>query len=321
LVREDVSYKHLKVFGCKAFVHVPGDERSKLDSKTKQCIYLSSPSDEFGSRLWDPIKKKIVRSRDVVFIEDETIQDIGKPEKPKATTPQVVLDQVNPPLVHDNHGGDDDAEDSDDATEQGSTSEGHDEPSEEDDDSDDGDDNPPDSPPPVQQLRRSGRDPVPSTKYPPHQYVLMIDTGEPSCYEEAVSDEHKNEWSEAMQDEMKSLYENDTFELVSLPKGKKALKNKWVYRVKAEEHSSHPRYKARLVVKGFSQKKGIDFDEIFSPVVKMTSIRIVLGMAATMDLKIEQLDVKSAFLHGDLEEEIYMEQPERFVVAGKEHQV
>ena len=92
------------------------------------------------------------------------IKDIGKPEKPKATTPQVVLDQVNPPLVHDNHGGDDDAEDSDDATEQGSTSEGHDEPSEEDDDSDDGDDNPPDSPPPVQQLRRSGRDPVPSTK-------------------------------------------------------------------------------------------------------------------------------------------------------------
>ena len=175
---KDVSYKHLKVFGCKAFVHVPRDERSKLDSKTKQCIYLSSPSDEFGSRLWDPIKKKIVRSRDVVFIEDETIQDIGKPEKPKATTPQVVLDQVNPPLVHDNHGGDDDAEDSDDATEQGSTSEGHDEPSEEDDDNDDGDANPPDSPPPVQQLRRSGRDPVPSTKYPPHQYVLMTDTSQ-----------------------------------------------------------------------------------------------------------------------------------------------
>ena len=76
-----MSYKHLKVFGCKAFVHVPRDERSKLDSKTKQCIYLSSPSDEFGSRLWDPIKKKIVRSRDVVFIEDETIRDIGKPER------------------------------------------------------------------------------------------------------------------------------------------------------------------------------------------------------------------------------------------------
>ena len=120
---------------------------------------------------------------------------------------------------------------------------------------------------------------------------------------------------------MNSLYQNDTFELVNLPKGKKALKNKWVYRVKTEENTSHPRYKAILVVKGFSQKKGIDYSEIFSPVVKMSSIRVVLGMAATMDLEIEQLDVKTAFLHGDLEEEIYMEQPEGFMVAGKEHLV
>jgi ATP-binding cassette subfamily B (MDR/TAP) protein 1 len=74
---------------------------------------------------------------------------------------------------------------------------------------------------------------------------------------------------------------------VSLPKGKKALKNKWVYRVKTEEYSSHSRYKARLGVKGFSQKKGIHFDEIFSLVVKMSSIRVVLGIAATMDLEIE----------------------------------
>ena len=149
----------------------------------------------------------------------------------------------------------------------------------------------------------------------------MTDAGEPSCYEEAMSDENKEEWSEAMQDEMNSLYENDTFELVNLPKGKKALKNKWVYRVKTEENTSHPRYKVRLVVKGFSQKKVIDYGEIFSPVVKMSLVRVVLGMAATMDLEIEQLDVKTAFLHGDLEEEIYMEQPEGFMVAGKEHLV
>jgi len=74
-------------------------------------------------------------------------------------------------------------------------------------------------------------------------------------------------------------------------------------------------------VKGFAQKQGIDLDEIFSPVVKMSSIRVVLGMAATMDLEVEQLDVKTAFLHGDLEEEIYMEQPEGFAVVGKEHLV
>ena len=122
-----------------------------------------------------------------------------------------------------------------------------------------------------------------------------------------------------MQDELKSLHENHTFELVKLPKGKRTLTNKWVYKLKTEENSSQLRYKARLVVKGFRQKKGIDFEEIFSPVVKMPSIRVVLGLAASLDLEIEQLDVKTAFLHGDLEEEIYMEQPEGFEVKGKEH--
>jgi len=103
---------------------------------------------------------------------------------------------------------------------------------------------------------------------------------------------------------MKSLHDNDTFELVKLPQGKKTLKNKWVFKLKSEENSSQPRYKARLVVKGFSQKKGIDFEEIFSLVVKMSSIRVVLGLAANLNLEVEQLDVKIAFLHGDLKEEI-----------------
>jgi hypothetical protein len=106
-----------------------------------------------------------------------------------------------------------------------SRSEGHEKPSSDDDHDNEHDDNPPDSPP-VQHLRRSGSDPIPSTKYPPHEYVLLIDAGKPSCYEEALSNEHNNEWSEAIQDKIKSLYENDTFELMSLTKGKKALKNR-----------------------------------------------------------------------------------------------
>ena len=94
-----------------------------------------------------------------------------------------------------------------------------------------------------------------------------------------------------------------------MPKGKKALHNKWVYRIK-NEHDGSKRYKARLVVKGFQQKEGIDFTEIFSPVVKMSTIRLVLGMVAAL----EQLDVKTAFLHGDLEEDLYMIQLEGFIV-------
>jgi len=119
---------------------------------------------------------------------------------------------------------------------------------------------------------------------------------------------------------MSSLLKNKTWELTTLPEGKKALQNKWVYRVKTE-HDASKRFKARLVVKGFQQKKGIDYSEIFSPVVKLTTIRVVLGIVAAENLHLEQLDVKTAFLHGELEEDIYMQQLEGFAIQGKENQV
>ncbi|KAL6125005.1 hypothetical protein ACLB2K_077513 [Fragaria x ananassa] len=112
-----------------------------------------------------------------------------------------------------------------------------------------------------------------------------------------------------MESEMESLLKNGIYELVKLPKGRKALKNKWVFKLKRDENEKLTKYKARLVVKIFSRKEGISFDEIFLPVVKMISIRVILGMAVSMDHEVEQIDVKTAFLHGDLEKEIYMEQP------------
>ena len=123
-----------------------------------------------------------------------------------------------------------------------------------------------------------------------------------------------------MDAEINSLLKNQTWELAKLPKNKKALQNKWVYRLK-EEVDGKKRFKARLVVKGFAQKEGIDFAKIFSLVVKMTSIRTILIFVAVEDLHLEQLDVKTAFLHDDLEEEIYMEQPQGYVVTGKEKMV
>jgi len=124
-----------------------------------------------------------------------------------------------------------------------------------------------------------------------------------------------------MEDEMKLLHKNGAYKLVELPKGKKALTNKWIFRLKQDKHTFSPRYKVRLVVKGFGQTKGIDFEEIFSPAVKMSSIRMVLALAASLDLELEQMDVTTDFLHGYLEEEIYMEQPEVFVVNGKENHI
>ena len=297
---KDVSYEHLRVFGCRAFVHIPKDERSKLDSKSKQCIFLGYAHEEFGYRLWDLVDKKIIRSRDVIFFEDQTIEDFEKIEKPKSPKESAIdLSPSPPPIVHAENGGEVQDAPADIVPEQ---------PAQQD----------PLQLPVEPQLRRSTRQRQPSGKYPPHEFVMLTDENEPQNYEEAVSHEHNDEWMEAMQEEMNSLHENHTFDLVDLPTGRKALRNKWVFRLKTDEISSRPRYKARLVVKGFGQKKGIDFNEIFSPVVKMNSIRVVLSLAASMDLEIEQLDVKTAFLHGDLEEEIYMEQPEGSKVKGKE---
>jgi hypothetical protein len=100
-----------------------------------------------------------------------------------------------------------------------------------------------------------------------------------------------------MKEEMDSLVNNQTWDLVQLPARKRALQNKWVYKLK-EEYGGKNRYKARLVVKGFAQKKGIYFDEIFSPVVKMTSIRTILSLVSVEDFHLEQLDVKTTVLHG-----------------------
>ena len=142
--------------------------------------------------------------------------------------------------------------------------------------------------PPIEsELRRSTRQRRPSERYPPHEYVMFTDEGEPQSYQEAVSHEHNEEWMDAMQEEMNSLHENNTYELVMLAAGKKALKNKWVFRLKIDENSSQLRYNARLVVKRFGQTKGVDFHEIFSPVVKMNSVKVVLSLAASMDLEIE----------------------------------
>ena len=109
-----------------------------------------------------------------------------------------------------------------------------------------------------------------------------------------------------MQEEMNSLQKNDTYELVELPKGRQVLMNKWVFKLKNDSSGKLAKHKAWLIVKGFAQKKGIDFQEIFSPVVKMSSIRVVLGLIVSLDLELEQLDVKTTFIHGDLNEEIYM---------------
>ena len=111
-----------------------------------------------------------------------------------------------------------------------------------------------------------------------------------------------------MQEEMRALKKNDTWDFVDLPNGKRAVGCKWVFTIKHKADGSLERQKARLVAKGFTQTYGIDNKETFAPVAKMNSIRVLISLAANQDWPLHQLDVKNAFLHGDLEE-VYMELP------------
>ena len=263
-----------KVFACRAFAHVPDEERSKLDDKTKECVFLGYSHDDFGYRLWDPAKKRVFRSRDVIFFEDQNVEDLQKKSRSDDSVEEGEdVDPVVPQIPHgDGRGAKEERENEEMPQENGSTSTKQEDVEEI---------------PLETELRRSSRRHQPSRTYPIDEYVMLTDCGEPECYQEAVECEHKEEWLAAMRDEMKSLQVNHIYDLVSLPKGTKALKCKWVFKLKTQENSSKPKYKVRLVVKGFGQKKGIEFDEIFSPVVKMSSIRVALRMAVCMDLEVE----------------------------------
>jgi hypothetical protein len=131
-------------------------------------------------------------------------------------------------------------------------------------------------------------------------------THEPTSYREAQSNPL---WQQAMTDELKALDKTHTWDLVDLPPGKTTIGCKWVYKIKTHSDGSLERYKTRLVAKGFTQEYGIDYEETFAPVARLTSVRSLIAVAATRQWNLYQMDVKNAFLNGDLLEEVYMQPP------------
>ncbi|MCO5612936.1 hypothetical protein L7F22_067209 [Adiantum nelumboides] len=167
-----------------------------------------------------------------------------------------------------------------------------------------------------EKLRRSGRHKNPVDRLTYDSYVArhcymakIVQDKEPTCFDEAIGN---MKWEQAMDEEMAALDVNETWELVLLPEGKKSIGCKWVYKVKHNADGSISRYKARLVAKGYAQTYGIDYEETFNPVAKMAIVRTVIAVAASKGWLLHQMDVKNAFLHGDLQEEVYMEQPQGY---------
>ena len=124
-----------------------------------------------------------------------------------------------------------------------------------------------------------------------------------------------------MRTEIESLHDNRVWELVDLPECRKAVGSKWVFKAKTNADGTLERCKARLVAQGYSQKEDLDYDETFSPVVRSESVRSVIALASKNGLKLNQMDNTTAFLYGDLQEEVYMKQPKGFVAQGQEHLV
>jgi hypothetical protein len=134
----------------------------------------------------------------------------------------------------------------------------------------------------------------------------------PAGIQEALS---YPKWTQAIKEEMEALLKNDTWTFVPLPEGKKAVGCKWVFSIKHKADGSVERYKARLVAKGYTQTYGVDYQETFSPVAKLSTVRILLSLAANLDWPLHQFDVKNAFLHGKLEEEVYMDLPPGYMAS------
>ena len=167
-------------------------------------------------------------------------------------------------------------------------------------------------------LRRSSR--VRKSAIPSDYVVYLQETDymsglnqDPISFSEAMSRTDSEKWSDAMKDELNSMANNQVWDLVELPEGFRTVGCKWVYKTKTDASGNIERYKARLVAKGFLQKEGIDYHDTFSPVSKKDSLRIIMALVAHFDLELHQMDVKTAFLNGELEEEVYMTQPEGFI--------
>lgn len=149
-------------------------------------------------------------------------------------------------------------------------------------------------------------------------FVVYSHLDDPIHFEDEIKDD---KWIKAMDEEINAIENNETWELVSIPKGKEVIGVKWVYKTKCNVEGRIERHKERLVVKGYKQQPGRDHDETYAPVARMETIRAVLAIAAQHKWKVYQMDVKSTFLNGVLKEEVYIEQPPGFEVQGQEDKV
>ncbi|CAI7887467.1 unnamed protein product [Closterium sp. NIES-53] len=311
----------LRAYGCMVVFHVPKEKRGKLEASGRWGVHLGLAKDHKGWLIWDLTSQQLTVSRDVKFLESLYYKEWKQQQQKLSTTLLIIeADEVQRPsrqvqvtvseeeiFAVTEDGGEPEVEELQQQQQ----------------------DAPQGAACPADRPRRDVR-PLNRLTYPSFGKPKVVRAGsvaeqcdedeiahcywaavpEPKTLAEALSGPDAEKWKQSVKEEYDSLLENETWELCELPPGKKAISSKLIFRHKYGPDGELTRYKSRLVAKGFQQTKGKDFDEIFVPVGKGTTLRMMLGMAANHGWRIKQMDITTDFLNGIILEELYMLQPE-----------
>jgi hypothetical protein len=314
---------HLKIFGCPVFIHIRKEKRNKLDPSGKKGIFVGYCEVSKAFRIYIPSHHHIEISRDVTFDEDAALKksklcqleevyeeepvipNTAMREVPRAAEPvREVVTSPDEELLEDH--------DIVEVQEPPQMTTLHKR-----------------KPTLARELIQDGekygvpqgttrqvKRPKPFSSYT----ALMCDLleEEPTCFEESIQ---RKEWTDAMTEEYQSIMKNEVWEIVPRPKNKDVVSSRWLFKIKHATDGIIEKYKARFVARGFSQKEGIHYEKTFAPVARYTSIRTIIALAAKMKWKLHQMDMKTAFLNGVIEEEVYIEQPQRFEVEDRKSHV
>lgn len=315
--KPNVSY--FRIFGCTAMSHIPKQKRRKLDSKSEKCVFVGYSTTSKGYRLYSLQRKEVFVCRDVIFHEDDFHYSTNQRDECKEISHYSVIVGAN---------GDDVSEVQSDFESCSSVPI---------DDPEVGDSNE-DQVQNLETLTSENVETVEAAETADEATVSIIRRSErlaqkhrkaynvghvqtaddPMSVEEAMRSNERDMWIQAMKSEIQSLEENQTWTSIEKPADANVIKTKWVFKKKKNPEGT--RFKARLVVKGFTQKKGIDYEETYSPVVRYTSIRYLMALASKYNLDIQQMDAVTAFLQGELSEDIFIERPQG-ISDGKDGQV
>ena len=293
--------KHLHIWGCPAEARPYRPHEGKLDSRTTSCYFVGYAERSRGFKFYDPLKKSFFETGNARFLEDVEFGGEDKVrnvvfEEEFTSLPAIVIDNDQPiDIVQDtiqNNNEDSSIElptQNLDVAPQEQTQQ-------------------PQMEVPLRRSTREKRNAISDDYYvflQEHEFDIGIMEDDPINFQQVKQSPNYQKWIDAMNDEIKSMKDNDVWDLVKLPEGVKPIGCKWIFKTKRDSKGNIERYKARLVAKGFTQRLGIDYKETFSPVSSKDSLRTIMALVAHFDLELHQMDVKTAFLNGDVEETIY----------------